>query len=159
MLKLQCFLHSKILQLILAELTCVATGAFDVVVELPLYTFMILWRIKSSSHRLLSRLAYACFVWVLLGAIIETAITIWLMNRSWHRWSLCFKVLLPAVFGLWITTQLYGATRILSMARTKQRLAAGHGTDDSEEAVRREETGEGKNQGSSGRSGECRRQP
>jgi hypothetical protein len=98
-----------------------------VVVELPLYTFLIIWRVKSTEHRLLSRLAYTCCVWVLLGATVETAVTVWLLNRSWHRWGLSFRVLLPLVFSLWISTQLYGAWRILGMARSKAQTADGCG--------------------------------
>lgn len=105
---------------------------------------MIFWRIKSANHVLLSRLAYACFGWVLLGASVETAITIWLLNRSWHRWSISFKVLLPIVFTLWITTQLYGATRIFSMARSKQRLAMGLGDNDGESGVSRDDVNDTK---------------
>jgi hypothetical protein len=95
------------------------------VVELPLYSFLIIWRVKFSEHRLLSRIAYACCIWVLVGATVETAVTIWLLNRSWHRWSLSFRVLLPLVFSLWISTQLYGAWRILGMARSKAHTAGG----------------------------------
>jgi hypothetical protein len=95
-----------------------------VVVELPLYTFLIIWRVKSDEHRLLSRAAYTCCIWVLLGATVETAVTIWLLSRSWHRWSLSFRVLLPLVFSLWISTQLYGAWRILGMARSKAQTAS-----------------------------------
>lgn len=91
-------------------------------VELPLYTFMIIWRLKAGNSLLLSRLAYACFFWVLLGALVETAITIWLLRCSWHLWGTSFRVLLSLVFSLWISTQLYGAYRILGMARSKMRL-------------------------------------
>lgn len=94
------------------------------VVELPLFSFLIIWRVKSSEHRLLSRLAYTCCIWVILGATVETAVTIWLLNRSWHRWGLSFRVLLPLVFSLWISTQLYGAWRIRGMARSKARTAS-----------------------------------
>lgn len=100
-------------------------GTFDVVVELLLFTFMIVWRIKSYNHLLLSRLAHACCVWVLLGATVETAITIWLLKSSWGRWGLPFRILLPVLFSLWISTQLYGAYRILGMARSKSREAKG----------------------------------
>lgn len=86
---------------------------------------MIAWRVKANEHRLLSRMAYTCCIWVLLGATVETAVTIWLLNRSWQRWSLSFRVLLPLVFSLWISTQLYGASRILGMARSKARMASG----------------------------------
>ncbi|KAK4112866.1 hypothetical protein N656DRAFT_789476 [Canariomyces notabilis] len=102
---------------------CMVWGVFDVVVELPLYSFLIVWRVKSNEHRLLSRMAYTCCIWVLLGATIETAITIWLLNRSWHRWSLSFRILLPLVFSLWISIQLYGAYRTLGMATSKARIA------------------------------------
>ncbi|UPL00493.1 hypothetical protein LCI18_011427 [Fusarium solani-melongenae] len=102
---------------------CMVWGSFDVVVELPLYTFMIVWRVRNNNHRLLSRMSYACCVWVLLGATVETAVTIWLLQRSWDRWSLSFHIILPLVFSLWISTQLYGAGRIFGMARSKARLA------------------------------------
>ena len=85
---------------------------------------MIIWRVKASDNHLLSRMAYACCVWVLLGATVETAVTIWLLNRSWHRWGVSFRILLPLVFSLWIFTQLYGAYRIFSMAQSKARLAS-----------------------------------
>ncbi|KAF2010806.1 hypothetical protein BU24DRAFT_427006 [Aaosphaeria arxii CBS 175.79] len=103
---------------------CMVWGAFDVIVELPLYTFMIIWRVKCNDHRLLSRMAYACCVWVMLGATTETAITIWLLKRSWSRWGLSCRILLPLVFSLWISTQLYGAYRIYCMARSKAQLAS-----------------------------------
>jgi hypothetical protein len=112
-----------------ADSSCSVTGAFDVVIELPLYTFMIIWRVKSYDRRLLSRLAYICCVWVILGATTETAITIWLLNCSWSRWSLPFRILLPLVFSLWISTQLYGAFRIYGMARTTARLASLRGEE------------------------------
>jgi hypothetical protein len=97
-----------------------------VVVELPLYTFMIIWRVKSYDRRLLSGLAYACCVWVTLGATVETAITVWLLNRSWSRWGAPFRILLPLVFSLWICAQVYGAFRIFGMAKGTARLAASH---------------------------------
>ena len=84
---------------------------------------MIIWRVKSHDSRLLSRMAYTCCVWVTLGATTETAITVWLLNRSWSRWGLSFRVLLPLVFSLWICTQFYGAFRIFGMARNTARLA------------------------------------
>ncbi|PLB53984.1 hypothetical protein P170DRAFT_343735 [Aspergillus steynii IBT 23096] len=103
---------------------CMVWGSFDVVVELPLYTFMIIWRVKANDHHLLSRMAYACCVWVLLGATVETAVTIWLLKSSWHRWGTSCRILLPLVFSLWICTQLYGAFRIFGMAQSKARLAS-----------------------------------
>jgi hypothetical protein len=102
--------------------TCAEIGSFDVVVELPLYTFMIIWRLKTKDNLMLSRMAYACCAWILLGATVETAITIWLLSRSWHLWGLSFRVLLPLVFSLWIVTQLYGAYRVFGMAQAKAQL-------------------------------------
>jgi hypothetical protein len=122
---------------------------FDVVVELPLYSFLILWRVKYNEHRLLSLMAYACCLWVLAGATVEAAVTIWLLNRSWHRWSLSFRVVLPLVFSLWISTQLYGAWRILGMARSKARAAgrcqacAEDPTDDGSESTNHSESRDG----------------
>ncbi|KAE8423646.1 hypothetical protein BDV36DRAFT_243023 [Aspergillus pseudocaelatus] len=103
---------------------CMVWGSFDVVVELPIYTYMIIWRLKANKHPLLKRMAYACCVWILLGATVEIAVTIWLLNRSWHRWSMSFRILLPLVFSLWIVTQFYGAYRVFGMAQFKARLSS-----------------------------------
>ncbi|KAI8302294.1 hypothetical protein K4K61_008055 [Colletotrichum sp. SAR11_59] len=100
---------------------CMVWGAFDVVVELPIYVSMILWRVRRKDHRLLSYLAYGCFGWILLGAILETSITIYLLHRSWDRWGRVWRVVTPLIFSLWITTQLYGASRLFQMARSEQR--------------------------------------
>ncbi|EWZ29059.1 hypothetical protein FOZG_17348 [Fusarium oxysporum Fo47] len=102
---------------------CMVWGTFDVIVELFLYTFMIIWRVKSYNHSLLTQMAYVCCVWVLVGATVETAITIWLLKCSWSRWSVSFRILLPLLFSLWISTQLYGGYRIFGMARSQERRA------------------------------------
>ncbi|KXH28049.1 hypothetical protein CNYM01_03649 [Colletotrichum nymphaeae SA-01] len=99
---------------------CMVWGAFDVVVELPIYLSMIIWRIKRRDHRLLSYLTSACFVWVIVGAVSETAVTIYLLHKSWDRWGHVWRVVTPVIFTLWITTQLYGATRLFAMARSER---------------------------------------
>ncbi|KAL0931096.1 uncharacterized protein CTRU02_213831 [Colletotrichum truncatum] len=96
-------------------------GAFDVVVELPIYVSMIVWRARRGDHRLLSYMVYGCFGWILLGATLETAITIYLLHRSWDRWGRIWRVITPLIFSLWISTQLYGASRLFLMARSEQR--------------------------------------
>ncbi|OLN85682.1 hypothetical protein CCHL11_08259 [Colletotrichum chlorophyti] len=106
---------------------CMVWGAFDVVVELPIYVSMIIWRVKRTEHRLLSYMAYGCFVWVLLGAFLETSITIFLLHRSWDRWGRVWRVVTPLIFSLWISTQLYGASRLLAMARSEQRKSSKEG--------------------------------
>ncbi|TEA11354.1 hypothetical protein C8034_v007531 [Colletotrichum sidae] len=105
---------------------CMVWGAFDVVVELPIYVSMIVWRAKRKHHRLLSYLAYGCFGWVLLGATLETSLTIYLLHHSWDRWGRVWRVVTPLIFSLWISTQLYGASRLFAMARSEQRKSSGN---------------------------------
>lgn len=100
---------------------CHNLGAFDVIVEIPIYTSMILWRLKSDRPRFLCRMMYACCAWVVTGATVEVAVTIYLLNASWHRWPLVWQVVIPMVFSLWIITQLYGAFRIRGMALSQRR--------------------------------------
>jgi uncharacterized membrane protein len=99
------------------------TGAFDLVVELPIYTSMILWRAKSDKPKFLYYLMYFCCTWAVIGATTETAVTIYLMHASWYRWPIGWRVMIPFVFGLWITTQFYGAYRIRGMALSQNRKA------------------------------------
>ncbi|KAF9877414.1 hypothetical protein CkaCkLH20_05114 [Colletotrichum karsti] len=100
---------------------CMVWGAFDVVVELPIYVSMIVWRARRSDHYLLSNIAFGCFGWVLLGAALETSVTIYLLHRSWDRWGRVWRVVTPLIFSLWITTQLYGASRLYAMAKSERR--------------------------------------
>lgn len=95
-------------------------GAFDLVVELPIYTSMILWRVKSDKPQFLCRLMYFCSAWAVIGATTETAVTIYLMNASWDRWPIAWQIIIPMVFALWIVTQFYGAYRIRGMALSQK---------------------------------------
>lgn len=96
-------------------------GAFDVVVELPIYTAMILWRIRNDENLLLARMTYSCCVWVLVGATVETVVTIYLLSRSWSLWGITWRIVTPIIFSLWISTQLYGAYRLFQMAQHRRR--------------------------------------
>ncbi|KAF6845526.1 hypothetical protein CMUS01_00101 [Colletotrichum musicola] len=106
---------------------CMVWGSFDVAVELPIYISMIIWRAKRSHHRLLTYMVYGCFCWILLGATLELSITIYLLHRSWDRWGKVWRVVTPLIFSLWISTQLYGASRLFLMARAEQRKWSGKG--------------------------------
>ncbi|KAM0270844.1 hypothetical protein ACHAQH_009308 [Verticillium albo-atrum] len=96
---------------------CIVWGVFDLVVELPIYASMIIWRVKADNHKLLYRLLYFCATWAVLGAVAETVVTIYLMKASWDLWSLHWKIIIPAIFSLWIITQFWGAYRIRQMAQ------------------------------------------
>ncbi|EKJ71395.1 hypothetical protein FPSE_08403 [Fusarium pseudograminearum CS3096] len=102
---------------------CMVWGTFDVVVEIPIFLTMIIWRIKRDNALLLSRLAFGCCVWAVVAAITETIVTIHLLQSSWNQWGLEWKIITPVVFSLWITTQLYGSTRLYAMARAESRKA------------------------------------
>jgi hypothetical protein len=82
---------------------------------------MIVWRIKRDNPALLSRLAYGCCVWAVIAATTEVIVTIYLLHSSWVKWNIEWKVATPTVFALWITTQLYSATRLFSMGRGEHR--------------------------------------
>ncbi|EGU80876.1 hypothetical protein RAB80_016886 [Fusarium oxysporum f. sp. vasinfectum] len=117
--------HNKHREATLEFYMCMVWGTFDVIVELPIFLMMIVWRIKRHNTLLLSRMAYTCCVWQVTGAITEVAVTIYLLNRSWHRWGLEWRIITPLVFSLWITTQLYGASRLYQMGRgERQKLKA-----------------------------------
>ncbi|KAL6400087.1 hypothetical protein AUP68_15779 [Ilyonectria robusta] len=117
---------------------CMVWGAFDVVVELPIYVSMIIWRIKRGNHQLLARLAFACSIWGAGAALIETSITIYLLKLSWEKWALVWRITTPIIFTLWITTQLYSASRLLQMGlseRSKQGGKEKLPSDDGESAL------------------------
>ncbi|KAK1975582.1 hypothetical protein LZ30DRAFT_349153 [Colletotrichum cereale] len=100
---------------------CMVWGVFDVVVELPVYLTMIIWRIRRNDHRLLSYLSVGLCVWVLVGATAEVIVTIYLLHKSWDRWGHVWKFVTPIIFSLWIATQLYGASRLFSMSLSERR--------------------------------------
>ncbi|KAJ4012503.1 hypothetical protein NW752_008201 [Fusarium irregulare] len=100
---------------------CMVWGAFDVIVELPIFITMIIWRVKRENSALLSKLAFGCCIWAVTAAGVETIVTIYLLNSSWTRWAIEWKIATPTVFALWITTQLYGATRLYAMGRAESR--------------------------------------
>ncbi|GJC80783.1 hypothetical protein ColLi_03621 [Colletotrichum liriopes] len=100
---------------------CMVWGAFDVIVEMPVYITMIMWRIRRNDHRLLSYLTAGLSVWVLVGASTEVAVTIYLLHKSWDRWGHVWKFVTPFIFSLWIATQLYGASRLFSMSQSERR--------------------------------------
>ncbi|KAK2060131.1 hypothetical protein LY76DRAFT_426203 [Colletotrichum caudatum] len=100
---------------------CMVWGAFDVVVELPVYITMIIWRVKRSDHKLLSYLSGALCIWVLIGATTEVIVTIYLLHKSWDRWGHAWKFITPFIFSLWIATQLYGASRLFAMSQSERR--------------------------------------
>ncbi|TDZ74827.1 hypothetical protein CTRI78_v000297 [Colletotrichum trifolii] len=106
---------------------CIFWGIFDVCVELPIFTTMIVWRLQEKNPRLRSWLAYACFAWLLLGATVETSVTIYLLHASWDRWGTAWKVITPVIFSLWISTQLYASKTLFQMARSQQRQTAQRG--------------------------------
>jgi hypothetical protein len=66
-------------------------------------------------------MAHGCFLWVVVAAIVETAVTMYLLIRSWARWGLVWRTVTPLIFSLWIITQLYGASRFMRMARAEKR--------------------------------------
>ncbi|CAH0050829.1 unnamed protein product [Clonostachys solani] len=98
---------------------CMVWGAFDVVVEMPVFVSMIIWRVKRQNHKLLAHIGLGCCIWILVAATTEVVVTIYLLNRSWHRWGTVFRVITPVVFALWIATQLYGAYRLYTMGRAQ----------------------------------------
>ncbi|KAH7245489.1 hypothetical protein BKA59DRAFT_172235 [Fusarium tricinctum] len=100
---------------------CMVWGTFDVVVELPIFLSMIIWRVKRDNPALLSRLAYGCCIWAIIAAITESVVTIYLLHMSWHRWGIEWRIITPLVFSLWITTQFYGASRLYAMGRAERR--------------------------------------
>ncbi|RGP65173.1 hypothetical protein FLONG3_9327 [Fusarium longipes] len=100
---------------------CMVWGCFDVVVELPIFISMIVWRAKREDHVLLSRLGFGCCIWAVVAATTETIVTIYLLHKSWLRWDIEWKIATPTIFTLWITTQLYGATRLYAMGRGESR--------------------------------------
>ncbi|KAK1993582.1 hypothetical protein LX36DRAFT_247193 [Colletotrichum falcatum] len=100
---------------------CMVWGAFDVVVELPVYIIMIIWRIRRKNHRLLSYLSAGLCAWVLAGATAEVTVTIYLLHKSWDRWGHVWKFVTPFIFSLWIATQLYGASRLFAMSQSERR--------------------------------------
>ncbi|KAM0229832.1 hypothetical protein ACHAPO_009726 [Fusarium lateritium] len=98
---------------------CMVWGTFDVVVEIPIFISMILWRIKRDNPAFLSRMAFGCCIWAVVAALTETIVTIYLLHNSWAQWGIAWKIITPVVFSLWITTQLYGSTRLYSMGRAE----------------------------------------
>nr|CEG04916.1 unnamed protein product [Fusarium clavum] len=98
---------------------CMVWGCFDVIVELPIFMTMIIWRVKREDSALLSRLAFGCCIWAVTAAGTETIVTIYLLHSSWVKWGIEWKVATPLIFALWITTQLYGATRLYAMGRAE----------------------------------------
>ncbi|OBR02547.1 hypothetical protein CH63R_13773 [Colletotrichum higginsianum IMI 349063] len=100
---------------------CMIWGAFDAVVEFPIYISMIIWRVKRNNHKLLAYLTAGLCVWVIVGACTEVAVTIYLLHKSWGRWGTVWKFVTPFVFSLWIATQLYGASRLFVMSQSERR--------------------------------------
>ncbi|KDN60883.1 hypothetical protein CSUB01_04783 [Colletotrichum sublineola] len=100
---------------------CMVWGAFDVVVELPVYITMIIWRIRRNDHKLLSYLSAGLCGWVLVGATAEVIVTIYLLHKSWDRWGHVWRFVTPFIFSLWIATQLYGASRLFAMSQSERR--------------------------------------
>ncbi|CAI6092748.1 unnamed protein product [Clonostachys chloroleuca] len=102
---------------------CMVWGMFDLISEIPVLVSMIVWRVKSRNHVLRSRLAYFCCAWVVAAATAEVSVTVFLLQKSWPLWSLAFRVVTPIIFILWITTQLYGASRLFMMGRSEGKIA------------------------------------
>ena len=95
------------------------TGAFDVVVELPIFTSMIIWRVKANNHLVRARIGYGCYIWIIVSACTEVIVTAYLLKDSWGEWGPVFQVITPVVFSLWIVTQFYGAYRLFNMGRAE----------------------------------------
>ncbi|KAK2041998.1 hypothetical protein LZ31DRAFT_442700, partial [Colletotrichum somersetense] len=100
---------------------CMIWGIFDAIVDLPIYICMIIWRVKRNDSKLLAYIAGGLFIWALVGAFTEVAVTIYLLHESWDRWGIVWKFVTPFIFSLWICTQLYGSTRLFSMSRSEWR--------------------------------------
>ncbi|KAK1992487.1 hypothetical protein LX36DRAFT_617495 [Colletotrichum falcatum] len=100
---------------------CMIWGVFDAVVELPIFISMIIWRTRRHDSKLLAYLTGSLCVWVLIGALTEVIVTIYLLHASWDRWGDVWKVVTPVIFSLWISTQLYGASRLYAMSQSEWR--------------------------------------
>ncbi|KJZ71112.1 hypothetical protein HIM_09466 [Hirsutella minnesotensis 3608] len=97
---------------------CLIWGLLDITVKVPQFSAMIVRQVKDSD-RTSARIAYACCAWVLLGAMVQVAVTAYLLNRSWSRWRLTWRIVVPIILSLWISTQLEVAFKLARMARFK----------------------------------------
>jgi len=101
---------------------CLVWGAFDIVAEIPMHTIMIVWRIhRDTKPALLSRLGFGLSAWVCAMACAEVAVTVFLLQRSWDRWSTEWRIATPIIFTMWICAQLHGARIFFTMAMKERR--------------------------------------
>ncbi|KAH0420273.1 hypothetical protein CcaCcLH18_14096 [Colletotrichum camelliae] len=99
---------------------CMVWGSFDAIVELPIFISMIIWRKRRNESKLLAYMTGGLCVWVVVGASTEVIVTIYLLYQSWDRWGNVWKFVTPFIFSLWISTQLYGASRLYSMSKSER---------------------------------------
>ncbi|KAH7031460.1 uncharacterized protein B0I36DRAFT_323950 [Microdochium trichocladiopsis] len=105
---------------------CLVWGAFDIVAEIPMHVVMIIWRIyRDTNPRMLSWLGFGLAAWAVAMACAETGITIYLLQKSWDRWSTDWRIVTPIIFSLWICAQLHGARIFFSMALSERRKTKG----------------------------------
>ena len=76
---------------------------------------MILYRTKNTNARLLRNMFLGCGIWALLWTLAEIAITIYLLEVSWLRWSLSFQISTPIIFSIWVYAQLAGVKNMYEL--------------------------------------------
>ncbi|EFQ36836.1 uncharacterized protein GLRG_11982, partial [Colletotrichum graminicola M1.001] len=114
---------------------CMIWGTFDAIVELPIFISMIIWRTRRNENKLLAYLTGGLFVWIIVGALAEVAVTAYLLHKSWDRWGTVWKFVTPFIFSLWICTQFYGASRLYFMSQSEWRKYKRGGVKDIEAVV------------------------
>lgn len=101
---------------------CLVWGAFDIVAEIPMHIVMIIWRVnRNTKPVLLSWMGFGLSAWVCTMACAEIAVTVFLLQRSWDRWSTEWRIATPIIFTMWICAQLHGARIFFGMAMRERR--------------------------------------